>query len=66
MNRILVSIMIIFTLAVSTCSEASKESIAQNKKQASPTVGKPGTTNFTLTFNEGLEKSAKENKNMMS
>ncbi len=60
MNRILVSFMIIFMLAVFSCSEASKESQEQNK-----THSKSVANNFMLTFNEGLEKSAKENKNMI-
>ena len=65
MRRILNILMIIIALAVFGCSETSKESQAQDKAEVANQVEKTTTSNFTLTFNEGLEKAAKEKKNMI-
>ncbi len=66
MNRTLKVLIAIIALAVLSCSDASHESMAQNKKAAPPAQEKRTEfQNFTLTFHQGLEKAAKENKNMI-
>lgn len=65
MNRILSALTIILVLASFGCSDNSHDSMAQNKTEISKKVENTAMTNFTLTFNEGLEKAAKENKNMI-
>jgi len=65
MKRILNIFLITTVLAVFGCSEVSNESRAQDKAEASKPVEKTTYQNFILTFNEGLEKAAKENKNMI-
>jgi len=65
MKRLLNLFLIIIALVVFGCSETSKESQAQEKAKASNLVEKSTYQNFTLTFNEGLEKAATEKKNMI-
>ena len=65
MLKIVNYFLIFVALAIFSCSRGSDDSMAQNK---TITVNKVDTTavkNFTLTFNEGLEKAAKENKDMI-
>ncbi|UCE04326.1 MAG: thioredoxin fold domain-containing protein [bacterium] len=47
------------------CSSDNNESMAQNKAESSSQIDTTTLKNFMLTFNEGLEKAAKENKNMI-
>ena len=65
MKKIINIFMIIIALAIFGCSEVSKESRAQDKTEVSIQVEKTTTENFALSFNDGLEKAAKENKNMI-
>ena len=65
MKRILNIFVIIIALAVFGCSEVSKESKAQDKVENPNQVEKATNENFTLSFNEGLEKAATEKKNMI-
>jgi thioredoxin-related protein len=65
MKRILNIFIMIIALAVFGCSETSKESQAQDKAEVANQVEKTTNGNFTLTFNEGLEKAATEKKNMI-
>jgi len=65
MTRTLYIILLIVAVAVFSCSGDSNESIAQNKTDSSNKIEKAAPKNFTLTFNEGLEKAAKEKKNMV-
>lgn len=66
MTGIINSFLIIVALVALSCSEVNTDSMAQNKtKTAKATEQSVATKNFTLTFNEGLEQAAKENKNMI-
>lgn len=65
MVRILYYILIIAAVALFGCSGDNNDSLAQNKTQTSTMIEKTTAKNFTLTFNEGLDKAAKENKNMI-
>jgi thioredoxin-related protein len=65
MFRIMNFLLIIVVLALFSCSETSNDTMAQNKKEPSNKIANAAVQNFTLTFNEGLEKAAKENKNMI-
>lgn len=66
MNRKLSLLFAIFALLILSCSDATNESIAQNKKSTPASQGKQMEhPNFKIGFNEGLEKAAKENKNMI-
>jgi thioredoxin-related protein len=65
MLRIINFFLIIVALAVFSCSEVSNDSMAQNKKETSNKIENAAAKNFTLTFDEGLEKATKENKNMI-
>jgi len=59
----------IIALVAFGCSGGSDDTLAQsnNHKASGAKVEKASTTteNFTLSFNDGLEKAAKENKNMI-
>ncbi len=59
-------VLVIIALVIYNCSDASKESLAQNKKPGAAAQDQQREPqNFTIGFNEGLEKAAKENKNMI-
>lgn len=65
MTRPLHIILLIVGVAVFSCSGDKNESMAQNKTESSSKIEQAAVKNFSLTFNEGLEKAAKENKNMI-
>lgn len=65
MVRIMNFFLIIVALALFSCSDAGNETIAQNKTETSNKIENAATKNFTLTFNEGLEKASQEKKNMI-
>lgn len=65
MKRILNILVIVIALAALGCSEVSKESQARDKTAVAKQVVETTNKNFTLTFNEGLEKAATEKKNMI-
>lgn len=65
MVRIMNFFLIFVVLAVFSCSKVSNDSMAQNEQSTVNKADSTAVKNFTLTFNEGLEKAAKENKNMI-
>ncbi len=65
MTKTLYIILLLVVVAVFSCSGDSNESMAQNKTESPGKVKKAATKNFTLSFNEGLERAAKEKKNMI-
>ncbi len=69
MRQILVVMLALAGLVIMGCSKISDNSMAQNKSTlAKPTIAPAqdvAVKNFTLSFNEGLEKAAQEKKNMI-
>ncbi|MDZ7264245.1 MAG: thioredoxin family protein [candidate division KSB1 bacterium] len=69
MKPILVVLLVVASLAMVTCSKVNNDSIAQNKSTAAKPVAEVSkqatAANFSLSFNEGLEKASLEKKNMI-
>lgn len=63
--RIANAMLIILLMAIVGCSGEKQESIAQTKLKSENKIENVSAKNFTLTFNDGLEKATKENKNMI-
>lgn len=63
--RIVTLISIILSVAIFGCSGDKQESIAQTKLRSDNKMEKTITKNFILSFNEGLEKAAREKKTMI-
>lgn len=67
MKRLVYIMMLVATVVIYSSSCNNTESNAQNKVDSINKSDSTGAVyeNFTLSFNEGLEKATKENKNMI-
>jgi len=65
MKKLIHIMLLVVAGAVISSSCNNNESIAQNNAESSAKIEKTAAKNFTLSFNQGLEKAAKEKKNMI-
>lgn len=65
MKNLLHVLLLVVAIVVFSCSGDHNESMAQNKVESSKKSEKVSPKNFVLSFDEGLEKAAKEKKNMI-